>query len=407
MKSLFVIVMIAGCVLSDAVAVELRTVAGETPFQQGRREALLQKVPREDLTKQPDFKNPLYITLELGSGRGADVTAVIDESAGKGKGYDAIYIDANNNRDLTDDVVIRPEVVKAGKAVSINTEPVAVVVKYADGSMRTIRIVLALHGGQHGRSAEMSWSAAYGLVEHLEGTLDIGERKGVAVAVYDSTAGEVLSNGCFDDFCVDRWRIDLNGDGVLDEETEDFPLSRAISLDGGLWALRIDAAGKNVEVVSSELPAGRIGFNFVLVGGVGISEGLVQIVSDDGYAFGCAVSGDSLFSVPAAEYRIVRAKVLATDGKGAKWVAVFLLSEPSAVKPGEHTVISLGAPVGMRTVTVGDVELGGHICVSPVLTGVAGEVYENISLEGTRMAPAVRIVDTEDIVLSEGNMDYG
>ena len=65
--------------------------------------------PRELLSKEPEYKSarPLYSAVELGDAKDRFITLVVDESKGSGSGYDTLYVDANNNGDLTDDPVRR------------------------------------------------------------------------------------------------------------------------------------------------------------------------------------------------------------------------------------------------------------------------------------------------------------
>lgn len=65
--------------------------------------------PAETLVKEPKYssENPLYGIATLGTGDDTTFTFVLDESEGTGKGYDLLYVDSNNNEDLTDDPPVR------------------------------------------------------------------------------------------------------------------------------------------------------------------------------------------------------------------------------------------------------------------------------------------------------------
>ena len=59
----------------------------------------------EALIMEPQYTstNPLYGAYYLGNGLDTTIVFVIDESMGTGTGYDIVYVDSNNNEDLTDD----------------------------------------------------------------------------------------------------------------------------------------------------------------------------------------------------------------------------------------------------------------------------------------------------------------
>jgi len=61
--------------------------------------------PPEQLVDEPQYssEHPLYGSFQLADSDDNTYTIVIDESKGTGSRYDTIYIDANNNEDLTDD----------------------------------------------------------------------------------------------------------------------------------------------------------------------------------------------------------------------------------------------------------------------------------------------------------------
>lgn len=67
------------------------------------RQIKLEDHPREPLLKLPEFKSnhPRYGTLILGNGNDSLFTIILDES--KQEGFSYLYIDKNNNEDLTDD----------------------------------------------------------------------------------------------------------------------------------------------------------------------------------------------------------------------------------------------------------------------------------------------------------------
>jgi hypothetical protein len=239
------------------------------------------------------------------------------------------------------------------------------------------------------------------LDQHLEGRADLGGRKNVLIGLYDAARAPTESNGCFDDYGADRLRIDLNGDGRLDPADEEFPLSRVISVDGRLWSLETDNAGMRLALAPCSAPVGAIVFNGVFSGGV------VELVATNGCAFRHDLSRGPRLVVPEGEYMAVDARVTLADGTGQVWDATFSVPAPMKANGGDDTVFAFGAPFKLDPVIEGEPRLGGGICLTAVLTGVGGEVYDNISRVKTRMEPRVSITDSESVLILEEKMEYG
>jgi hypothetical protein len=392
-----------------AFAAELRLVDGGAPFRAGWCDVPLTNVCPRKLAAEPRYKNDrvLYISLRLGNGADQMITGVLAESGAPGSGYDTLYLDANNNGDLTDDPVIRPGISRAGAVTSLDVKPVEVTVKYKDGHSRSVRVKLEIRGNKSGKEGNIAWSAACHVDQHLEGRLDIGARKGVLVGIYDSSDCGRESNGCFDDYCVDRFRIDLSGDGQLDAKTEDFPLSKAISVDGKLWQVTIGEGATNISLAPFVAPTGKLNFDVRLVKGAGMAGGVAGLVSDSGYGFVCQLPMEDGFVVPEAAYRMTNVFLSLVDGTGRKWDSLFSSAKPVVVGHSAAVRVAIGGPFKLGLAYKGELKTGCHVCIMPVLTGAGGEVYENIAPVGTRMTPAVKISDVEDVALAQANMDYG
>jgi hypothetical protein len=392
-----------------AFASELRLADGGAPFRAGWRDVPLTNVCPRKLVAEPRYKSDrvLYISIRLGNGADQMITGALAESGLPGSGYDTLYLDANNNGDLTDDPVIRPGISRAGTVTSLDVKPANVTVKYAGGLSRSIRIKLEIRGNKGVNGRNTAWSAACHVDQHLEGRLDIGARKGVLVGIYDSSDCGRESNGCFDDYCVDRFRIDLNGDGQLDSKTEDFPLSKAISVDGKLWQITIGAGATNIDLTPFAAPTGTINLDVRLAKGSRMSGGVAGLISDSGYGFVCQLPMKDGFVLPEAVYRMTNVYFSLVDGTGRKWDSLFSSTKPVAIAHKGSVRVAVGGPFKLGLAYKGELKTGCHVCIMPVLTGAEGEVYENIALVGTRMTPAVKISDAEDVILTEASMDYG
>lgn len=390
-------------------AAELAAVPGAARLRVGWRDAQVSPEPAERLARERRWRsrNPLYVAIRLGSDDDGVITAVLDESDGTGRGYDEICVDANNNGDLTDDTWLKPRVVRRRGGSILSADAVRLTVKYADGSQRELGAEIEVRGHTGRRGRRSVWSAGCTLVEHLEGRVDFGERKDVLLGIYDASSDEAESNGCFDDHCIDRLRIDLNGDGVLDPDREDCPLSKVLSLYGQLWVFDVDGAGRNVSARPCSLPTGDILLSFRTGDKATVDRGKVELASKEGYAFGWPLPQERPVAIPAAAYTIGNGRMVVSDASKRTWETRFSCGEPIRVAAGSEVALSFGAPFKVAPAVEGSLIPGGEASITPDLRGAAGEAHVDMSPAGRRMSPTVSIRDVEDIVVASGTMEYG
>jgi hypothetical protein len=351
-------------------------------------------------------EKPLYITLELGNGRDRFVTAVMDEPKGTGKGYDTIRLDANNNNDLTDDPPVNVKAKAQGRGTTLSVPSVPVTVRYHDGAERRLRLKLEVTGHRYSSGNRIYWRVSAELKDHLEGKLAVGSRTGVRLAVYDSARGTSSPNGCFDDFGVDRMRIDLDGDGVLKAPAEESPLSRVVSFGGKLWELRTDSAGRRVDLSPCSIPSGELEIRAKFSSKQTPEQGRIELHSNSGFSFAVDGAAGKAPRVPAARYRVSACTLELRDKKSAKWKAECSFPKPVDVEARGKTTRVIGLPLKVEPVVTGPCKLGGRLRVEHRIVGAGGEVYGSIS-PGRRMPPKVRVVDAEGIEVSGGKMEYG
>jgi len=412
-------ILMAGCIaciltwlpMRPSEGAELQAVDGGAP-NAGRRD-WLEGSSRRILANEPDFASdkPLWFALELGNGKNRLIAAVLDESKGTGTGYDTLYLDANNNGDLTDDKPIKVTKGKSDdpRSTALECEPVTVKVLYHDGSDRQLRVKLAMqcyrYGGDEDRA---NWNLNYSVEQHMEGKVSFGGKTMLA-AVYDAARlgdGGSQINGCFDDYGVDRLKLDLDGDGKF-SDAEDFPLSKVISYDGKLWQLEIDSAGRKLDVKPSTLPAGKLALKGSFDAAAKIEAGSVQLISGLGYAFRCDVSKPDPVLVPAAKYLIEGGSMTLADAKGAKWAMSFSYPKTLRVAADQDTALALGKPFKLQPTVKDTLFAGSRVSVAHKLAGAGGETCSGVTQGGKQIAPTVRITDAEGIKILEGAMEFG
>jgi hypothetical protein len=370
--------------------------------------------PREVLAKEPEYKSdkPVYLTLELGNAKDRFVTGVLDESGGTGTGYETLILDANHNHDLTDDTPMKasPGKQRNPRELMLRFGPLPVTVRYHDGTERALKVSLSLRGYRYSRGEEqISWGVGYQVAQHIEGEADFGGKK-VRLAIYDAVPEGTRSengNGCFDDYGMDRLRVDLNGDGALDEETEDFPLSKVFPYDGKLWNIEVDSFGKQITVRPSQLPTGRVALKSAFSPGSRIESGHLEFSSHQGCAFSYDLGRPGALLVPAGRYRLGNGSLTLKDAKETEWEVAFALPKALSVAAGQSVSLAVGQPVKLQPVVEGRPVPGGQVSVSHKLTGAGGEVYSSVSPANGRKPPVVTIADAEGVRVGGGPMTYG
>jgi len=390
---------------------ELTLVDGGTTLHSGWQSLDLGSSPFEKLKSEPTYRsaNPIYLALRLGAGGDDMISGLVDESGGTASGYDILYLDTNNNNSLDDDSAIRLRAVREGHATLLESLPVAVSVSYSHCLRRILNVQVQMRGSRGKTTKDAAWSAGCRVTQHLEGSIDIGDREYVLVGIYDRGADETPSNGCFDDYGVDGLRIDLNGDTELDPDAEEFLLSKVIYLDDRLWTLDTDAAGKRFGVETCRLPTGTLSLVVnTETNGSKFVSGILELAGSGGIALRRELTTQcETFAAPCGDYRVTSVKTLLADDTGREWVSLFSLPMPVAVTRSSNTVIFAGAPLRIEPILDGTLKRGEKICVSSRLAGAAGEIYDNVAPAKTRMLPAVSIEDSEEIAVAEGKMEYG
>jgi len=388
---------------------DLAPVAGEIGFRLGWRDVELCAEPPARLRRVPTRRSDYaqYLAIPLGSGTNNVIGGCLDESRGAGTGYDLLYLDANNNGDLTDDPVLHPQLEQRSRLTLLRVPPVNVQIEYADGSRRALPVRIEVRAWRRGGAKTLVWSVAAHVLQHLEGRVPAGARTNLLVGLYDCSRTPVEANGCFDDYGVDRLRLDLDGDGTLDPRTEEFPLSRVIRLDGALWSLEMDAAGRRLALSPCALPTGRVAFAPSFMASSAACSGAVELASAQGFAFVQALPQGEAVALPAADYRVRDGRIRTADATGQLWEAEFQVEGIFPVARDAETRIQFGAPFTVETAVEGEPRIGAETCVAMRLIGAGGEVYDNVARIKTRMEPALSILDAEDVVVLHEKLEWG
>ena len=317
--------------------------------------------PRALLTKEPEYRSaPIYFNLELGNAKSRFITLALDESGGPGKGYDTLYVDANNHGDLTDFPPIKLDVQKQGPQQQTLTPPapIPLTIRYHDGESRQVATKITFNVYRYGAS-QTNWSVMCQPTQHVEGKVSFGGKE-TLVGIYDANSLSATANWCFDDYGADRLRIDLKGDGKLDAAA-DMPLSKVIAYDGKLWELDVNSAATRVSVKPCGLPSGPLALAIGFAKDAKAADGRIEMANHGGIAFSARLTGGAPTLVPVGKYRITSASLTLDDGAGTKWDAAFSYPRAIEVLPETGATLALGPPIKLETVvaSAGPVMRGG------------------------------------------------
>src|SRR5262249_46480990 len=151
---------------------------------------------------------------------------------------------------------------------------------------------------------------------YTAGKLRLGGRE-YAAALSDGDA-----DGCFDSAGEDRVWVDLNGDGVFDPLTEQFPLGTPLAAGDGLFLIRPDPSGTEVRVRVRGGDTGRLRPIVQLQLGAAVRELEANLVSEFGELATVRAVGRAA-ELPAGKYRVEGLTLRAADAAGRVWTFRF------------------------------------------------------------------------------------
>jgi len=344
----------------------------------------LSTYPPETLERTPILlsEHPLYGVLELGGAEAAPRVFVLDESKGRGSGYDTLSIDANLNQDLSDDPTLAETSNWSNPQPAFS--PVEIPVDYAGHSQPYhIRIPSpGMTGGLHLSTAG-----------YCEGDVKFGD-KTYRVAVIDDNC-----NGLFNDVYTvpdsgirqgdvygpcDTMMIDLDGDGALGKDWYDtmelYHVGKYVSFGTECYEMSIAPDGRTVTVKATDVPCGYLTTKH---------DGFwAELVGDDGWL---KLVDAHETKVPAGTYQFSWCRFERKDDSGVVWsiIGVGDWSHPAIeVHEGRNQKLVFGPPL-IAEITAG--RNGNQFSFVLHVKGQGGATFpaENFQRAGI-LAPAPR-----------------
>ncbi len=360
--------------------------------------------PREKLETEPIYfsRRPLYGTIQLGDSEDKRFVLVIDESKGTRSGYDTLYIDGNNNEDLTDDA----KVVGRISDGTMTEFPTATATVEIGGREYPYHIKPMVYSYS---DISVGWSPA----GYCEGELRFGDRT-YKVALFDDTC-----NGVFNDAHAvprgyptsgsvyargDTMVIDIDDDGEFKKSYSDTPemyhVGKYISFGDTCYELEIAPSGRTITVCETDSPCGYIASE---------QEGYsVELIGDDGALK--LNGGASRVKAPAGEYRFAACSFEGKDDRGTSWRIIGQgdWSQPViTVNPDEDSSLKFGPPL---TASLTVAQSGGSFQFGLEIKGQGGETYSAANFErgpGRVQPPRLEIRDENGEVVARGTFEYG
>ena len=202
----------------------------------------LQEHPLESNIKLPEFTfpHPKFGALVIGNGTDSLITIALDEAPGKGESF--LFIDRNNNEDLTDDEDYDWDDDKS----NYWTKETLVDVNYKDGPERAVPYPVTFYRYKDRlHDSIVAFRSGY-----RKGFVTLGDST-YKVGLFDDDL-----NGLFDEWESGAFVIDINRDGTLDGDTnspEYFDLRASFSINNLSYKIKsISPSGDQVVFVKSD-----------------------------------------------------------------------------------------------------------------------------------------------------------
>jgi hypothetical protein len=344
----------------------------------------------ETLLAQPSYKSakPIYYSAHYGDGKDSSYSFVLDESGGPGKGYDTIYVDANNDNRI--DAGSERFAVTVGNPA--HSEPIRIRLMVSSGGV-TAPYHVSLSAFEYSDENHPIRSIHVNLRDssyYVGEAMFQGERRQIAV-------GDLNSNGLFHDveqglFRGDRFFVDLDGDGRFANQRnpqESFPYGGFTRIAGQWYSIVASPDGSRVEIATAQPPLGRI----EAPAGIEVAR-LNSPTQPLDLTF-----QDGVDQAVAGTYRVDSVRLLGLPGSFGE------RGPQLTVREGQTTRLEAGLPLKVEALASPDEER--TLRISLRITGAAGETYRWSPRAGSSSKAGFEIVDVSGKVIASGQFAYG
>lgn len=341
------------------------------------------------LLEEPKYKSnkPIYYAARYGDGNDSMYTLVLDESKGPGKGYDTVYIDANNDRRI--DAVKERFPIRVGDLSA--SDPLRVRLQVASGGV-TAPYYVSIFAfpyydakfpipGIHITLRDSSY--------YVGEAVFAGKLRKIALA-------DLNGNGLFNDVEQaplegDRFYVALDDSGQF---YQSFPCGRFAQVAGAWYSIAASPDGGRVEIAAAKPPLGSVEAPGQIVGArLNSPEQSRDLDFQDGWD-----------QAVAGTYRLHSVQLLADSGWALS--GFFPDGEPEVIVRENKTVrLAAGLPLKVEPQVVADDDR--TLRVSLRVLGAGGESYRWSPRRGSAAKAGFEIFDASGKRLASAGFEYG
>jgi len=388
--------------------------------------------PDETLLAEPQYRSrtPIYSVATFGNDKDSKFTLVFDELGGTGKGYNVVYLDYNNNENLTDDPKISLKGVWPRRSTKYNDSPAV--------EFGPIELMLNYEGKTLPYRFYIQFQTSYKKDVQTDSKKTLrGEQVDIRLRSGGYTVGDVKfgeqgrriaiidynNNGVFNDLFKVQPMVELqnnylyaDGDMIIVDVPENEqpktldsrPYAKYINIDDNWYSLNVSEDGRRIEVNEANTEFGTIK----------TSQNIdsLQLNSDNGVI---TINEKNIneIQIPVGTYRLYGYSAQFTDPYKQFYVRGTKLCKQFQIEKDKVFEMKIGFPVIANIYRLpsareqGPVKAGDSVDLSLIFTGQMGEVFTHILFSGKSSSkfplPTFRVVDETDKTVAEGKFQYG
>jgi hypothetical protein len=348
-----------------------------------------------------------------GTGEADLLVVILDESKGTGKGFDLAYIDANRNRDLTDDKPVSLRV--RSQSGYLTTDHVTVQARQGkDGGATSNPVQVSVRAWIVGKS--IRWcnldrkGAWKGAIESGKGKVECAvvdvNSDGIygAPAAWDAEDGG-LSRG-------DALFVDASGAGHVSADYwsgHKFDLYRVTRIGSKFYSVTINETGNRVKIEPYSGPMGKLSVRGTDINGARAEADSISVYGAQGAYEFQGVKGEAV-SVPAGEYRANDCQLNVISKDGRKLAINCTCDKPVLVTADGSAAIDISGKISAR-LNPGDKELGWKPGATASLEWVIKisdkTTISQVGRSSSAYKPTVKFIDAKGRVVAETKGEYG
>ncbi|MFH1232088.1 MAG: hypothetical protein V1709_11405 [Planctomycetota bacterium] len=322
-------------------------------------------------------KKPLYGKINLGQGEDTIINAVLDKSDSSLNEYDLLWVDTNNNEDLSDEKPI--QLCPNQKNKNSKESAFSLSIEYKSRKDYPCKI---LFNALQKREGDEKLLFTYKVISYYLGKVNI-DNEPYQFILYDGN-----SNGIYNDM----------NDPILiklEEATRDNEIryNTVINLKNKLYSFELNESGTEVKWEPYTKPFGQLkpDINFTNFNTKIDYLEVYSPASKNNTNFRKPTATE--LKLPVGSYNISRTLFSLTDSNGKTLQLYSQNGNPVIIKNNETTEVKFGPPFNMEVqLKKTEYQRGEEIIISKNIMGCNGENYSFRFLKGEEEAQRVKVV---------------